>query len=272
MGKFFSYAIIALLICGGALWYFAANPTQLNEFVRKQIEQYGSFYTGETVKVNTVSLELLKGKGSIQQLSITNPEGYSQPKALTLGEITLEIDLTSLNKEPIVIKDFVINDLKAFVEITKSGNANLKDIIDYINQQLPKSDTVTPKQEKTKEPKIRVEHLRLAEVGLALDLSQLGNKVHQETLPAIDLGEVGGKAGLPASELGIEIAKRVVDNIWQQVKAKQKEQLLEKAKEKLEQEKAKAKEKLQQEKEKLEDKVKEKAKDKLKGLLDKIGQ
>ena len=81
----------------------------------------------------------------------------------------------------------------------------------------------------------------LAGTALTLDLSAFGNKEHNATLPDITLNNVGGDAGLPASQLGSEIVKQALSTIWQQAKATQKKKLIDNAKDKL---KEKAKKKL----------------------------
>jgi hypothetical protein len=157
-----------------------------------------------------------------------------------------------------VIENFTINDAKAFVEFTKSGSANFKEIIDAINKKLPKSST-SKTNEQQAEPNVSVNTLVLSGIGLTLDLRQLGYKEYQENLPEINLGAIGGKSGLPVSQLGIEISKKILDSVWQKAKKVQGDKL-----------KEKAKQKIKEEAKKLEDKYKDKAKKKLGSLLDKF--
>jgi hypothetical protein len=259
MNKLAAIVVTALLIIGGALWFLAAGA--LNDFVKVQIEQLGSEYTEQKVSVANVNIELTKGSGAINGISITNPAGYQQAKAFVLDNIALDIDVASLKEaNPIVIESFVINKPQAFVEFTKKGGANVKDILDALKKHLPASSETAAKESNANEPNIKVNKLILSGVALTVDLRQLGNKEYTEQLPEINLGAIGGEKGLPASQLGTEIAKQVVDSIWQQAKSTQKKKLVEKAKNKL-------KEKL---KEKLPDDLKDKAKEKLKGLLGKF--
>ena len=241
-------AIVILLGLGAGLWYLANNS--LNPFIKAQIESLGSQYTGQLVRVKQVDIQLTKGAGSIKGLTISNPEGFKQPNAISLEDITLDINLKSLTKEPIIIDQIKIIDPQAFVEITAQGKTNFNQIIDQINKNLPKSSKDPQPETSTtaEEPKVRVEQLIISGVALSLDLSQLGNKEHKLTLQDIQLSNIGGKDGLPASQLGGEIAKQMLTAIADKAKKEQEQRLKKKAL----------------------DKIKKVAEEKLGGLLDKL--
>ncbi len=286
MNKLAAFALSILLISGAALWFLA--PDAFNEFIKEQIETIGSKTTEQTVTVDKVDFRLTKGAAAIYGLSITNPKGYQQKYAFSLDTIELDIDISSLTEEPIIVEKFIIKNAKAFVEFTKSGQSNFQEILKAINKQLPASDSKTDESSTKPEPKIKINQLILSGIGLTLDLQQLGLQAYQETLPSIDLGNVGGKTGLPASKLGIEIGKKILDSIWQQAKTVQKDKLAEKLKAELAAQKAQLKAKAEQKKAELKAKakqkeaelkakvqqkeaeLKEKAKNKLGNFLDKI--
>ncbi|WP_286269901.1 DUF748 domain-containing protein [Thalassotalea hakodatensis] len=233
-----SIIVVILLLCGGALWFIAGGS--LNEYVKTQIETVGHQVTEQNVTVNQVDIQLAKGAGSIYGLNLPNPSQYNYPNAFTLDEITLDINIESLIEEPIVLDAIVIQKPEAFVEFTKEGNANIKELIDTIGKNLPKSQAEEAPSTKA-EPKIAIKKVILAGTALSMDLSALGNKEHQATLPDITLTNIGGEQGLPASQLGSVIIKEALSEIWRHTKKVQKEKLKDKAKEKI---KEKAKEKL----------------------------
>ena len=237
MNKLASIAIIILLICGGALWYFASGS--LNLFVKEQIEQQGSAYTEQQVTVGQVDIKLTQGAGSIKALTLANPEGYQQKNAFSMEDVTLDINVKSLAEEPIVIDQIKIIAPRAFVEVSKAGTSNFNEILDALEKNLPKGDKSAqpageaPSQDKQGEPKIRVEKILVSGVALTLDLTQLGNKAHQVTLPEISLNKVGGDQGLPASQLGGEIIKQVLKKISKAAKEEQKQKIKDKITDKI---------------------------------------
>ena len=168
-------------------------------------------------------------------------QSYSQPNAFALEEVTLDINLESLTSSPIIIDAIVIKSPQAFVQFTQTGGSNIQDILDAIERNTPKGDANTTESTGGEEPKIKVSKIILAGTALTIDLSAFGNKEHSASLPDITLSNVGGEAGLPASQLGSEIVKQALSKIWQQAKETQKKKLTDDAKEKL---KEKAKKKL----------------------------
>ncbi len=237
-----SIIVVILLLCGGALWFLAGGS--LNEFVKAQIETVGKQVTEQTVSVKTVDIKLTEGAGSILGLNIANPQQYSQPNLFTLDEITLDINLESLTGQPVIIDAIVIKDPQAFVQVTSSGGSNIQEILKAIEKNIPKTSGASEKQSSDssqQEVKIAVHKVVLAGTQLSLDLSALGNKEHQVMLPDINLENIGGSEGLPASQLGSEILKQALSSIWKNAKSVQKKKLVDKAKDKL---KDKAKKKL----------------------------
>jgi uncharacterized protein involved in outer membrane biogenesis len=234
-----SIIVILLLLSGGALWFLANGS--LNDYIKNQIETVGTKVTEQAVTVKAVDIKLTSGAGSILGINLANPKTYSQPNAFTLEEVTLDINLASLTSSPIIIDAIVINSPQAFVQFTQTGGSNIQDILDAIKRNTPKDDDSTADTTSGNEPRIKVSKIILAGTALTLDLSAFGNKKHNATLADITLSNVGGDAGLPASQLGSEIVKQALSTIWQQAKTTQKKKLTDSATEKL---KEKAKKKL----------------------------
>lgn len=234
-----SIIVILLLLGGGSLWFLANGS--LNDYIKNQIETVGTQVTEQTVSVRAVDIKLASGAGSILGVNLANPESYSQPNAFALDEVTLDINLESLTSSPIIIDAIVIKSPQAFVQFTQTGGSNIQDILDAIERNTPKAEASTSETTSGAEPKIKVTKIVLAGTALTIDLSAFGNKEHSAALPDITLSNVGGDAGLPASQLGSAIVKQALSKIWQEAKDAQKKKLMDDAKEKL---KDKAKKKL----------------------------
>ncbi len=233
MNKLATIALIILLSCGGALWFLANGS--LNEYIKQQIELVGHNLTEQTVTVNVVNIKPSQGIGMIQGISVANIKGYSQPNIFSLDNIKLDINIKSLLEESIVIDEIVIDKPQFFIEVNKAGQANIKELIDIIQSHLPASNA--PAENKTQnstknEPKIRLEKFILAGSTLTLDLTQLGNKVHQLSLTDINIANIGGETGLPASQLGGELAKQMLKAVWAKAKSEQKKIIKDKLKNK----------------------------------------
>lgn len=245
------FTLVALLVAVAAFLLLSGNA--INTLIKQNIEQVGTKVTQQSVTVKSVDMKLLEGAGTINGLVLANPESYKAPAAFSLNEVTLDINLESLATELIIIDRIIIDKPQAFVEFTQSGGANMQDILDAIKQNTA-SNTVKKSSEETSadessDPTIRVNQFILAGVALNVDLTALGNKNHQVTLTNINLENIGGSSGMPASQLGAELVKQALSSIYQQAKEAQINALKGQAKEKL----------------------KEKAKDKVGGLLNTLG-
>lgn len=249
MKKFVIFTALLLLIAGGAFLFLSGDA--INALIKQQIEEVGSKITEQSVTVAKVDMKLLHGAGTINGLVLANPSKYSTPSVFSLNEITLDINLESLTTDLIIIDQIVIDKPEAVVEFTENGEANIKDILDIIKKNTANGGTTQPKQESTEgkaDPIVRVNKFVLSGVALTVDLTKLGNKAHQATLADINLINIGGQAGMPASELGAELVKQALSSIWKQAKKEQGEIL----------------------KDQVEDKAKEKIKEKLGGFLNKL--
>lgn len=237
-----SIVVVVLLLCGGALWFLAGGS--LNELVKQQIETQGKTLTEQQVTVNAVDIKAAQGAGSILGISLPNPNSYTYPNAFTLGEVTLDINLEDTSRDHIVLDAVVIKDPKAFVQLTETGGSNIKELLDIIEKNTPKSsqDNSQPTTDSgVAEPNISISKLVLAGTALTVDLSALGNKEHNAALPDITLSNIGGEAGVPVSQVGSVIMKEALSAIWKQTKKVQKDKIKQQATDKL---KEKAKKKL----------------------------
>lgn len=240
MKKLIIFLAVIIAIVGGVFWFISSD--QLNAIIKEQIEVQGNKFTEQTVSVEKVDIKILQGAGTINGLVINNPKGYSTTPLFALNEITLDINLESLPKVkeggPVVLDALIINAPEALVEFTKNGSSNIQEVLDAIEKNIPKSSSTSQASTSdTLDPRITVQKLVLAGVTLRVDLTELGNTTHKKVLPDINLTNIGGEKGLPASEFGGELIKKALSAIWKSAKKDQekiiKEQLKEKAKEEL---------------------------------------
>ncbi len=240
---------LLLLISAGAFVLLSSDA--INLLIKQQIEEVGSKVTNQKVTLTKVNMNIVKGAGTLNGLVISNPPKYKAASVFSVQETTLDINLKSLPTELIVIDKIFINKPETVVEFTENGGSNIKEILDAINHNISSGAAEKSQQASSSDkadPIMRVDKFVLAGVALTIDLTKLGNKIHQITLPDIVLTNVGGKKGMPASVLGAELAKQALSAIWQQAKRKQTKVL----------------------KDKMTEKIKDKVTEKIGGLLDKF--
>lgn len=182
--------------------------SNLDRLVAKGIEKYGSEATGTKVGVAGVEISLGEGRGSIKGLRVANPEGFKGSAALSLGDITVAIDIKSVREDPVVISEIRIMAPVVNAEMTKAGDSNIaelrKRVEAYAGKQGGRSED-SGKEGK----KLRIERFIFEEGRIAVDASALGLEGRTIALPEIRLNDVGGAAGAAPGEIAAVILKAV---------------------------------------------------------------
>lgn len=205
------FLVVVLLIAGGAYFLFA----NLDSLVKAAVETYGSEATQARVTLGKVQIKPTDGMASLGDLKVMNPKGYSDAEAMSLGSISVKLDTASLNKNPIVIKEIVIERPRIAYEHA-SGGSNLEAIqknAQAYGQKMgggsASSSASTGKSGK-EEPKLIIENLYVRDGRIAISHAALQGKQMESGLPTIHLTDIGKSKGgaTPA-----EVADRVLGSI-----------------------------------------------------------
>jgi hypothetical protein len=209
-------AVLLVIVAGGA--YFLLS--NLDGLIKTALEDYGSQATQAPVKVNSVKLSLTSGEGGISGISIGNPKGYSASNAFALGLVSLKLDTGSVTKNPVVIKEIVIDKPQVTYEMGPGGS-NLQTIQSNVNafaKKMGGGGSGTPAQQPatgSKEPerKLIIENLYVRNGQIAASHAALQGQQVNAGLPTIHLTNIGKSKGgaTPA-----EVANEVIGAISQQ--------------------------------------------------------
>jgi hypothetical protein len=196
---------VAVLATVGLLW-LGGN---LNAVVKGAVERYGGRMTGTDVRLAGVSLKLREGRGTLTGLRIGNPDGFSRADAVSLGEITLDVDEASLAKEPIVIREIRVAGPQLLVEMAADGGVNLRSLQKAVEGYVPEAGSGGDGGGNPP-PRIAVKTLSVEGGRLVLDATAVGGKRTENDLGGFVLTNVGGSEGVPADRLGQEILQAVL--------------------------------------------------------------
>jgi hypothetical protein len=183
--------VLALLVlaAGGALWWLYASRDAI---IKRAIESYGPQVTGVSVKVGSVKLEPLDGRGAIRGLEVGNPKGFKAPRALSLGEMRLALDPASLAADVVHISEVSLEAPSITYERGANGD-NLSAIQRHIESYLPKTA-------KGPERRFIIDHVQVRKARVSY-----GGAVDVD-VPDLQLRDLGRKAGgATAAEITREI-------------------------------------------------------------------
>ena len=86
--------IVLLVVIGlGAVWFY------MDQIIKEAVVRAGPEVTGTEVSLDSASLSLINGSGSLTGLKVANPEGYKSPEAFSLGAISMKVDTDSIGSE-----------------------------------------------------------------------------------------------------------------------------------------------------------------------------
>ena len=234
-------AVIAIVVVIGL--------QNLDKIIKTAVEEVGSQVLSTAVQLDTVEIQLTNGRGELHGLSIANPKGFSDTSAISLGEITLEIDPESLGKEVIVINEILINNAHLLAEFKSLKENNLQSLLNNLDSgsgsdsNTGKNDSSTddtPADNKSTDIKLAVKKFTFSESSIRLLSEQFGEKTL--SLSKIELLNVGSATnGLSPEQLTTtlmgtilsETKKAVQRAVKKLAKGKAKDKLKEKLSEKL---------------------------------------
>ena len=201
-------AVIAVVVVAVLLYVTAS----LDSLVKQGIETYGSRIVGAPVRVGSAEISLSSGRGTLRELSVSNPEGFSDGDALRLAEITLDIQPSSLTQEPLVIQEITILGPQVNAEVSASGSTNIdvlrRNVSAYAGTSSDGGSTTSSEAaDDTPPPLLRINELTFADGVLSADTTAIGGDVRALELAALRLRELGGKNGQPVDV----IAKSILD-------------------------------------------------------------
>jgi hypothetical protein len=182
----------------------------LDARVARAIERVGTGITGTAVRVGRVDLELSEARGTVWGLRVASPSGFSSHPVLEFGEITLDLDVASLGGEPLVLSEVRLLAPKVRVEVDDAGRSNVAALLDRLGGR---SDSGDPPAEGDAATRLRVDRFRFEEGRIEGDASALGGEARTFDLPALQVAQLGGSAGLAAADLGREVLLRYLGHV-----------------------------------------------------------
>lgn len=181
---------VTLAAAGGLWWLYASRDA----LVKRAIEGFGPQLTGVAVKVKRVRLEPVDGTGSITGLEVGNPPGYKSARALTLGEMRLAIDYSTLTSNVIRVKEISLQGPIVTYE-PGAGGDNLTAIQKHIDAEVAKL-AAAGSPDKASSRKFIVDHIYVRDASV-----RFGDTLSL-SMPNVHLRDVGKKSnGASAGEV-----------------------------------------------------------------------
>ena len=222
--------VLLLLLVVGVFVYVGYNT---NSIVKNAIETIGTQYLGAPVKVKEVEIALQEGRGTLKELEIGNPPGYTGAYAMRFGTVSIEMDAAHSTSQLIVLKRITIDGARAAAIAntpkdtnfralssnvpTSGGASTIKLIVDKLDVTNTQASVSSPLLTRALEVNVPDEHL--TDVGRSSNGVDVGTLIAQVLAPITravtrSMTDAGMKRlGVDPSQFNSDAAQRMRDTL-----------------------------------------------------------
>ena len=183
-------ALVIVLVVGVAV--YLGLDFFLGSVVKAGVNGFGPRLTGTKVELGSASLSPLTGSGTLRDLVVGNPPGWSDQNAFSVGRVKIKVEPFSIFKDHIVIDEIVV-DGPVFNYETKVVSSNIKDLLKGIKGFSSGKDAGKTPAAKNGQPiRFVVRKFRLTNGTARLGVGAAGLPI---PLPPISIDDLGAKEG-----------------------------------------------------------------------------
>ncbi len=187
----------------------------LGDLIKTAVETTGSSVTKTQVTLTGADVDLTSGKGTLKGFNMANPSGFKSDSAFKFGEVSVIVDTSTLNQDPIVIKEILINAPQVTYEIGEGGS-NIDKIRENVEafQKSTSSGGGGSDSGGEEGPNLIIENLYLRNGKVTVMASQFMDNTLDADLPEVHLTDIGKEEG--GASPG-EVASQTLDAVLGQV-------------------------------------------------------
>lgn len=183
----------------------------LGSIVKAGVNGFGPRLTKTKVELGSATLSPLTGSGTLRDLVVGNPPGWSDQNAFSLGRVKVKVEPFSIFGDHVIIDEIII-DGPVFNYETKVVSSNIKDLLKGIEDFSAGKDAgATPAAKNGQPIKFIVKKFRLTNGMARLGVGAAGLPV---PLPPISMDDLGvSEGGITPDQLAGAMMKDVLAGI-----------------------------------------------------------
>lgn len=218
--KFFLIGLVAVaVVIAVVLGVAVAN---LDKIVKATVEKVGSETLGTEVTLASADISLKSTAGGLNGLVIANPEGFTTGNAFELDTVSLDLDLSTVTSDEVVVALVVVDGARIVFE-EKGGKINLQELLRNIEQAPP------AEEEESAGPNLVIREFRFTNAEARLISEKLGQDMNAK-IPDLILRDIGTKGGgVTAAEAGRQLLTPLIQQVLKSAQQQALEQVKQKA-------------------------------------------
>ncbi len=180
--------------------------------VRRGIEAGATRALKVGVVIDHLGLALMSGSAGMTGLAVDNPAGFEAEHLLTLEEGRIQLEIGSLLKDVVNIRDIQLKGAHVVVEQKGLVNNNLQTVL----KGLPRSDGTKPSEPSGK--KLHIDNLAMTDITVEIRFSGLLVKrdAVSLSLPPIRMKDVGSDKAIDTAGLTAQILAAIAKGVAEQ--------------------------------------------------------
>jgi len=208
--------VAVIVIVALVLWF------KLGDIIETAVETNGPLYTGGPVSLGKVSVSLLRGEAGLRDVVVANPAGYRTTSAFKLDEVSVKLDMGSLAKNTIVIKEIYVDGPEITFEKSLK-KSNIAQILENVETAAGRGAQGTEKEESVEEregKKVIVDHVLIKDAKIRLSTALLIGKTICIPLPRMEINDIGKESdGTSFPEAISHILTALLQNVTKAISA-----------------------------------------------------
>lgn len=211
MKKLIIKTVVALLVL--VLLALVASYFFLGSLIKKGVETVGPKITQTEVKLESATLSLFSGTGTLKGFVLGNPAGFKTDSAIKVGSVTLGVEPGSLLSEKIHVTEITVQAPEITFEGGLKGN-NLSKLLENV-QASSGGGAKGASNDSGASKKLQVDNFVISggKINVSVGVAVLGEKSATVALSEIRLTNLGsGPEGITTADL----TRKVLDEILKQ--------------------------------------------------------
>lgn len=190
----------------------------IGSIIKGAVQEVGSSVTKCPITVKNVGVSLLRGKLTVNDLVVGNPEGFKTESAFKLTKVYVDLEMSSLFKDKIIIDEIQIVGPEITYEVaTLKLTSNIGAIQKNVKESLPAGDD-KDKEEKKEAPKkpgkkIQINHVIVSDGQINVSATALGGHALSVPLPTIEMKDIGKDKEVTSTEAAAKILQRTLTGV-----------------------------------------------------------